>query len=271
MEFKIEKINDEVVKPIKTTKIEPSKIKGYELFPEIYSNIFLCAKKKSGKTSVINKIIKDCTDQDTSIYVFCSTHNKDENWIQIKKWLAEKQMNAHFFLSLEEDNINLLNLIIEDLQSPTEEPEKSESSSEEEDTICHFEDDKISVKIKKKKPRKIAPKILFIFDDFSGELKDKNLIKLLKENRHYKSKVIISSQYPNDMRPDSRSQLDYWILFGAHNDEKLLEIYQFCTLGITFEKFKELYKFATKDKYNFLYIDRANEEYRKNFNNKIIF
>jgi len=270
MDIKLEKINDEIIKPIKTTKIDPDKIKGYKLFPEIYGNIFLCAKKKSGKTSVINKIIKECADKDTAIYVFCSTHNKDENWIEIKKWLEKKEMNANFFLSLEEDGINILNLIIEDLRTTVEESDKS-SSEKEEDTICNFQDDSIKIKIKKRKPKKVAPKVIFIFDDFSGELKDKNLVKLLKENRHYKSKVIISSQYPNDMKPESRSQLDYWILFGSHNDEKLEQMYEYCTLGITFDQFKKIYKFATSDKFNFLYIDRGNEEYRKNFDKKIIF
>ncbi len=45
----IQKINKEIVIPINIPKIETSKIKGYDLFEELYTNIYILAKKKSGK------------------------------------------------------------------------------------------------------------------------------------------------------------------------------------------------------------------------------
>ena len=44
------KINNETVKPIQVPIVDPDKIKGYDLFPELYSNIFLLAKKKKKVT-----------------------------------------------------------------------------------------------------------------------------------------------------------------------------------------------------------------------------
>ena len=45
--IKLEKINDEVVKPSKLPPvIDKKKIQGYSLFENPWSNIFICAKKK---------------------------------------------------------------------------------------------------------------------------------------------------------------------------------------------------------------------------------
>ena len=51
---------------------------------------------------------------------------------------------------------------------------------------------------------------------------------------------------------------------------KLEKIHRRLDLGIDFETFKSYYDFAVKDPYNFLYIDIRNDEYRKNFNEKLI-
>ena len=44
------------IEPIPVPIIKPESTLGYELFQELYANIFMCAKKKSGKTNVIFKI-----------------------------------------------------------------------------------------------------------------------------------------------------------------------------------------------------------------------
>lgn len=68
--IQLHRINNERVKPIKIPKVEVDKIKGHCVFPEVYSNIFLVARKKSGKTSVIWKILKSCAGRDTHIVLF---------------------------------------------------------------------------------------------------------------------------------------------------------------------------------------------------------
>ena len=89
--MKVKEINEFVVKPIPVKKLDKNDIVGGELFEEIYSNIFICAKKKSGKSTVIYNIIKKCTDKNTvGVIVFCSTYTKDGNWKAIKEYLDEK-------------------------------------------------------------------------------------------------------------------------------------------------------------------------------------
>lgn len=269
--IKTRKINNVVVNPIKLNKIDTHKIKGHKLFEEIYSNIFLCAKKKSGKTNVINKIINECKGRDSKITIFCSTVNKDNNWRHIVKTLKKKGFTVVTFTSMKEDKEDLLAQLIEMLQN--EYPEDSDEEMEEEEQekpkkikyiTC---DENYEMEITKKRKEKfICPEHIIIFDDISNELKNPNIIKLLKTNRHYKMKVIISSQYLHDLLPESRAQLDYCILFKGQPDKKLEIIHKDLDLSIDIDEFLELYEKATKNKFNFLYIDVNNEQFRKNFN-----
>jgi len=267
--FQLKKINDEEVTAIKVPKYSKKNVLGFDLFPELYSNIFICAKKKSGKTSVIFKILKECASKDTKIIAFCTTHKKDANWIAIKEYLDKKDIPNMFFGSMEEEGVHILDQIVKKLeQNSNDEEKKKEEVPPEEPKIINFSEDKkyIRIKIKKPKPKVIAPEYIFIFDDFSTELRDKVLAHLVKTNRHPKSKVIISSQYPNDLRPDCRKQMDVWIVFKGHSKDKLEAIHQNTDTNIPYDIFESLYQDATAQPYNFLYIDTNNDKYRKNFN-----
>ena len=69
--IRLQTINDEVVRPIQVgANIDPATIKGGKLFPELYSTMFICAKKKSGKSQAIGKILKQCVGRDTRVIAF---------------------------------------------------------------------------------------------------------------------------------------------------------------------------------------------------------
>jgi hypothetical protein len=128
---------------------------------------------------------------------------------------------------------------------------------------------------KEKKPKKKlkAPKYFIIFDDISNELKAKKDVQtLLKHMRHFKSKVIISSQFINDLDPASRVQIDFWLIFKGFSEERVEQVYPQLDLSdIDFEKFYKIYKDVTSEPHNFLYINRDKNEIRKNFNKQILF
>jgi len=48
------------VKPIELPKILVENIPGHELFSESYPNVGIIAKKRSGKTSVLHHILRNC-------------------------------------------------------------------------------------------------------------------------------------------------------------------------------------------------------------------
>ena len=123
-----------------------------------------------------------------------------------------------------------------------------------------------------KKPRKYTPEYFIIMDDLSNEIRHPSVGHLLKRNRHFRSKVIISSQYLHDLPPGSIQQLDYILLWPGipHKttgpENKLKKIHNSLDLSISYPLFEKLYDNATEEKYNFLYVDIRNEKYRHNFN-----
>ena len=65
--IRIKRINKEDVKPVRfhDEVDDPRPIKGRDIFPEIYANIFFCARKKSGKSCAIFHTIQHCATRKT--------------------------------------------------------------------------------------------------------------------------------------------------------------------------------------------------------------
>jgi len=64
-------------------------------------------------------------------------------------------------------------------------------------------------------------------------------------------------------------QLDNYILFGSHSKDKLEEFYKNMDLPIEFDDFLNMYYDATKEKYNFFYVD-CSGKFRKNFDQEYL-
>ena len=264
--FKTKKINNEVVVPIPTKAVDNRPIRGSDLFPEIYSNIFLCARKKSGKTLAVSKILKKCAGPDTQIVVFCSTINKDPTWEAIEEWAQNKGLSFLRYTSLfDDDGTNLLKELIAEMQHDDDEPDENENAN----FVSIFADEQPSEQPKRKSKFR-SPEWIFILDDLADELRSPIIATFLKKNRHFKAKVIISSQYTNDLMPAAMKQLDYVLLFKGHDAVKLEQIRKSADLAIPQKDFLDMYQFATSQPYSFLYADVRGGTFRKNFNEMII-
>lgn len=260
----LRKINYEEVKSVpQLVKPDNRPIKGSALFSELYANIFLCARKKSGKTSAIFKIIKECCGLNTTIIAFVSTLNKDANWLTIQKYCELKKIPFVGNTSMVVDGVNLLEEFVDQQQEEAQGPTEKEAKEKH---LLFQDSDSEEEEKPKKKAKFRSPEYLIIFDDLSNELKNPALVSLLKKNRHFKSKIIVSSQYLNDLLPQSRKQIDIFMIFKGQPESKLDEIYRDADLAITKEEFYDLYKIATKENYSFLYVDRFNDTFRRNFN-----
>lgn len=263
------KINDEFVKPILIGKGNSSKkIKGEKLFSEIYANIFLCGKKKSGKTSTLYKILDECAGKNTKIIVFASTIYKDSNFLAMMEHFKKKGISFTPLVSINEGGTNQIQLIVDAL---TEKSKKDFESSQKEpymekQKVILMDSDDSADEEEIPKEKYEAPEYIIVFDDVSNELRDPALEALLKKNRHFKTKIIISSQAYIDLTPSSRQQLDYILLFPKLPEDKLKMIWKDSDLTLGYNDFITLYNDATAEKYNFLYIDTRNDEFRKNFN-----
>ena len=269
--IRCQRINNAVVQPVPVEQItadEQKPIRGVELFSEIYCNSFILAKKKSGKSTLMYKIIKETCHPRTKVFAFVSTINKDRIWTSIKKYCESKEIefNGHTSI-IDDDGQNILQNLITGLQK--EEAVEEEKPKKKVRKIILCDDDEDEEKPRKKKYKFRVPEYIFILDDLSTELSNPSVTALLKKNRHFKSKVIVSNQYWNDLAKSSRKNLDYMILFGAQPKDKLQEIHKELDLSTTFDEFYRFYKFATEKQYNFLYIDIVNEIYRRNFDIKL--
>jgi hypothetical protein len=322
----------------------PKEVKGYDMFEEPYGNIFLSAKKKSGKTTLIYNILKHCAGKDvngdkTKIMAFVSTLNKDPSWKVIKKKFGK---NFSGYTSLFDDNgVNILDNLIKNeikiIQTGGETAEVEEQKSfhvpvapdiftnitsrsrdiaippglitdnifakqftdvpsrlfqeiifgdDFGDSVA-FTDPSLDPNLqiaeegrefikpkdaeKKKKKQKgkgsslIAPSYIFIFDDLASELQNKVLTQLLKKNRHFRSKIIISSQNFKDIAKQGRAQIDYLVLFRGLSADRQKQIHSEMCNFVPFKEFVDSYLNATHPKFGFLKVDRVNDEISSNF------
>jgi hypothetical protein len=275
--MKEEKLNNVSVKPVVVhDNNESEKIKGYKILPFAFYNLFICSKKKSGKTSLINTIVKKTSDKRTNFWIFCSTHKIDDSWKAIINFLQERGNNVNAFDSIFDGKVNLLNKILDEMGEPEPVPEKKDKKApvnlnELKRSYDLFGKDLDSEGKEKKEyvPKKKAPKHIFIFDDLSPELK--NIDRLLKVHRHFQASVIISSQYIHDLSISSRLQIDVFCTFRGFSEEKMELVHKSLDLSIPFEILWQIYKHVTEEPYNFLYINIRTEELRRNLNTKITY
>jgi hypothetical protein len=226
MSIKIKKINNTIIKPIKFDNVNTKPSKDADICTEIYSNVFVCSKKKSGKTVLIYNMIKKCIDRDTKVVIFCSTLYKDASYRKITELLDKNEISWVGHTSLVEDGVNKLEQLVEQLQDEgkieqmkDKEPKKKAEKTLA-DLIINDTSDEENDEEPKRKKKYTTPEYLIILDDLSTELKNTSLISLLKKNRHFKSRIIVSSQYLNDLAPQSRRQIDLLVLFGNLPEKK---------------------------------------------------
>lgn len=272
--FKEKSINSLKVVPVQAGlgKWDKTNCKGYDVTPNgPYWNMFICARKKSGKSSLINLITQKCIDKRTSVWVFCSTHAIDPTWKEIKSSLEKKGNLVSCFDSLYDGKTNILDEIIDEINKGNDEDsEKKESEPQPFQCKIKFEPDPSEIKKKNYKPKKVACENLFILDDMpSAFLRNPAVARLLKVHRHSKSSCIISSQYLNDLQPQSILQLDYFIGFKSLSQEKMESIHKLLDLSIDFDKFWEIYKHCTIEPYSFMYLSVRDEKFRCRLNKEV--
>jgi len=272
--FRVKQINSETVEPVKFVDHQADKrpVKGANIFPDVYCNIFCCARKKSGKTCAIAKIIDKCSTSETRIIAFVSTLHRDNTWRAIEKMCSERDISFTGFTSIKdlETKEDILESILKALGEPGKADDKNKEKELDTNPVLMGGGGE-NQKKKKKKPKEQAPKIIFIFDDLSGELLLPSITKLLKEHRHYQCKTIISSQYWNDIVLQARLQIDYILLYQglANSIQKMKDIYSNLDLSVEFDQFMDLCSYATEERFHFLYINKVESTFRKDFTHEI--
>ena len=298
------KLNNVVVRPlVQNTTPEIDKVKGGKLLP-VYNNLsFICAKRGSGKSTVVCKIALETTSKGTIFFIFSPNTKSDSSMVELVKRLTERGNIVNLYPSLMKGREDILQTItsalLEDddepepskatrggghLKLPTSRPEISikgsgtnepprihalEKHSGEKQEIEKFQKPKY-------KPKKISPEYCFVIDDLATELNRTHggLANLCFNGRHLKASIYISFQYKTQVPPALWNQCSYIFLFKNLSREKLEEIYKCVDLHhASLDQFFELYDHATRvtdrEPKPFLLCDVENGTYRRNFNKRI--
>jgi hypothetical protein len=276
----LKQINHHKIQPVQI-KTDPRPVKGAEIFPELYGNMFLIAHTNTGKTTILYNIIPKMIGKKTKIIVFAATAYSDDIWIALRKKLERMGNEVEIYTSIKDAEGNHLSNLTDQL---TEEAKEREEQEEEEEV--HVTPADILENLRKKqvddymddpdeRPKKERfryPEYLIIFDDMSKELRNPDIAVLLKQCRHFHIRTIISSQYLKDLAPSSRQQIKGWCVFKGISERVIEELHESIGLKMPFEVFYELYKKSTADtasnKKNFFYFIPGKHDFRRNLNER---
>ena len=267
-------INNIKIKPVVHLALESHEILGYDYFSTLYSNIYICSRRRSGKTTLIYNILKHCVNKRSNVVFFCSTIHRDSTYKLILEMLEKKKVNVMTFDHFLNGKENILTGIIEglnnDLETKEQEKIKKDHDNIDPKPIMDLFPKEKAIERKERKPKKLSPEYVFIFDDLGNDLRHASITQLFKTSRHYKAKVIVSSQYIHDLSNACIKNLDYTLIFKSFNREKLMVLFEALDLSIDFELFERLYLDATAEPFNFLYVDSRDNTYRRNFNREFL-
>jgi len=273
--FREVKVNNIAVKPIVSATFEPKKVRFGNVFSNPYNCTLLVAKRKGGKTSTLNTILQKQGSKKTTYFIFCPTTHTDDSWKSILENLRERGNDVNVFESIYDGKTNIVETIVNELTAgKEEETKKDEPPQPAPNSKINFGEEELDEngKVKEYKEKKLAPKIIFVFDDCAEVIKNPQISRLVKLGRHLKASIYISVQYPNDIPPMIWKNCDYMLCFRSFSEDKLEHVHKHTDLSMPFETFKALYDYVHQDNgYNFLFCDVRNQTFRKNFNKEIKF
>jgi hypothetical protein len=271
-------MSEDKIRKIHPIRIKPSPFRplGEVLQSELYSNTLLIARKKSGKSTTINHLLKNTIDDRTTVYIFCSTAHIDKTWLAIQKMLKRRGIVFNVFTSVIENGVNVLETILETLAIKTpEEPTKSIIPPPPPHPICLFDDMPNPDEPKKKKKipwtyKYDVPEHYFILDDLAQyELRGNTISDLFKKNSHYHCKTAVSSQHSIHLTPATYSQTDYVYIWKGFSRHYMDKIYENLKLSCEPDEFFRLYEFLTQKTYSFMNVDIKEGIARTNFSKDV--
>lgn len=272
--MKFELVNDVKIRPVKLKQPEDKRpIKGFALFPELYCIAFFVARKKSGKTTVLAEALRRCASKKTVVIAFVATINSDPAWLAIQDQLEQRGIEFRGYTSISDEDGDHLKELVHELQELAKQRVAKERRAKEPKAKTLLFDSDSEDEDAPRKSKYQSPEYMIVFDDISGELRSLTLKTLMKNHRHYRTKILISSQYLKDLQPEQRKQIDYWLLFSGLQEPLLETIHNDSVNFIDFDQFQTLYQAATAKPFDFLYVDHnapVKQAFRRNFNEQIL-
>lgn len=274
------------IKPIKVKKDpnEEKPVLGKELIPELYpGSVALLAKTRSGKTTVINHIMEHCIDERTDVYIFASTVSLDKSWIKIVKDLRARGVSVHTYTSIfhpgtGQNQLNAIFAEFERREKQQEKEQKTRKSLHEVVVAPKFlaapnpiaDPDMVAPSESRKEEDYLtsAPKRWIFIDDMDQEqLRAKTLDNNLKKCRHYKARILVSTQHLIHVTPSALTQLSVVCFWKGFSPAYMYKLHDRLAMHsvIDFKQFWLLYSMATKEEHSFLTYYLTDGSFRSGF------
>lgn len=113
------------------------------------------------------------------------------------------------------------------------------------------------------------PNSLIIIDDAMGSSIYREgrspLINFLIKSRHYKTNIILLSQFFKAVPKRLRSNMTHYILFKTYDKAQLNSVYEEINSYLSYDDFIKMFEDATKEKHSFIMIDLKNQRITKGF------
>lgn len=246
-------------------------------------SLALLAKTRSGKTTVINHILEHCVDERVDVHIFASTVGLDASWIKVVKDLRHRGVGVTTYTSIFHPvtGVNQLNAVFAEFERKKKQKEKEKKTRKSIYEVVQApkflaapnpiaDPDLVAPSESKKEEdyETSAPEHWVIIDDMDQEqLRAKCLDNNLKKCRHYKARILISTQHIIHVTPSALTQLSmvcFWKGFSPNYMAKLHDRLAMHAV-IDFKQFWLLYSMATKEDHSFLTYYLTDGSFRSGF------
>lgn len=263
----IKKVSNFEIKKIPIKKVD----NGSDIFGTgLFSNVLICAVKKSGKTNLAVNIMKKLRKdhKNTTFFIFSASVNHDPLMVEFLK-------KAQPFPDEEEENERQkIKKVIRLEKGDTREKKPRELW-----TIYHFDTLKNGNLAKMIEYLDVADEdenFCLLIDDLTQELKNgreaEMLTGLYKRNRHYRLTTLNSVQnLKAGIQRSARFNMDIVLLLKGLNEDTLKAVYEEQALNVGLDNFIDAYKTITgQGGFDFLYVEKPNT-LKLNFTHEITF
>lgn len=279
-------------------------IKGEELIDQQYGNIFCAAVTKSGKTVTISHVVRNTIDKRTRVVIFAHTAHLDKTYIHLINWLKKHKIDHKVYTSLIDSKTkqNHLQNELDAIEARLRKPEEDSDNEDGEDmskaaapTVAvvpssiyrlwtneeirqalmmqeKSKQDMVSKVISESKTKDSqkhkdrVPENVFILDDLSKQqLRSPAIINLLKEARHFKLRVFVSSQGILHIQPDSMQNLYEIWMWKGFSRKQIYQLADRISTSLSPDQLYHIYKQITSKKYQFMNMNLVNDTIRPSF------
>ena len=243
------------------------------VLPDHEFTMGLIAPKGAGKTTLICNLLKFYKGYFHTILVFSPTILSDEKWdwvkgqkllsenLPLKKWLKAKAEKRRYTNAMVGDPPVDITLESEEFTGYI--PEKHFYSDYDDETFMEImEEQKTMIDTLKGHglPKYYANRILIIFDDLVGSslfsgTRGSYFKGVNTRHRHYSASFIMVSQGYKEVPKTIRTNWTCLIVFEIGNEKEVGVIYEEFAMGLKLANWLTLYKFATEEEHDFLFID----------------